>query len=130
MADLVNDDRSRLEGVEHSFEAGIEHLDEPEVRAPARSVLRKIEAGHADKIDAGEVMSGAQCAANRQAGGAQLLQASEMRFRRPGLRRTVGEPDRLPKPIRDGEQASELIVRKPPEPDPPVRFPFEQAPQT
>ena len=39
MANLVNDDRSRLERVEDPFEPGIEFFDESEVWVPAWPVL-------------------------------------------------------------------------------------------
>ncbi len=78
MADLVNDDRGGLQRVEDPFERGIELLDESEVWVPSWPVLREIEARHTDQVDAREVVSRAQRAADREMRRVQLLQATDV----------------------------------------------------
>ena len=85
MADLMNNDCGRLQRVEDPFERGIEFLDESQVRAPARRVLRKIETRHTNQIDAREIVSPAQRAADREVGWVQFLQATKVSLRWPRL---------------------------------------------
>ena len=127
MTDLVNNNGRRSQWVVDELQSGIELFDEGEIRRPTGGMLRKVEPRDTRKVELGKVVCCADDTADGDIWRSELLQTPDVRFRRAWLGRSICEANRTACTLRDCDQASELIARKPTQEDAPIGLTFDQA---
>src|SRR6266511_1076031 len=126
MTDGMDDEIGRFERVGHSIEGRVEFFDEIQIHAASGAVQRKVKARRAHEVEFGKPMFRTDDPANGEAGWIEFLQATQMRFSRTWLARTIRKANGGPRAVSDGEQTGKLFFRKPAKNNATVRAAFQQ----